>query len=204
MVLALVEQTICTRCGEDFSDEQIRNHRQFCDICRVANRADFEAARAKSPKRIAQRLVYEQTPKRKASHTACIAIRMATPEGRAAHLDAQRRYIETPRGKVYMATYQVAYRNSSGGQAAIAKGFAKRRERSTDPDLFAARVELLHILKESCAMCGELYKRSYQIDHILALCNGGIDKWDNYRPLCLECHGVKTREDLRLFWGSKK
>lgn len=82
---------------------------------------------------------------------------------------------------------------------AAAKESAKRRERSTDPEAYAARVELLHTIHESCAMCGALYLISHQIDHILALCLDGTDDWDNLQPACILCHREKTKEDMRKF-----
>ena len=38
----------------------------------------------------------------------------------------------------------------------------------------------------------------FEVDHILALCNGG-DMWDknNWQVLCDECHKKKTRQDLK-------
>ena len=35
-----------------------------------------------------------------------------------------------------------------------------------------------------------------QVDHIVALVNGGEDDHDNRQALCEECHKAKTRRDL--------
>lgn len=35
-----------------------------------------------------------------------------------------------------------------------------------------------------------------QLDHIVALTNGGTDTEDNRQGLCLDCHEAKTRRDL--------
>ena len=35
-----------------------------------------------------------------------------------------------------------------------------------------------------------------QVDHIVALVNGGEDDHDNRQALCDECHKAKTRRDL--------
>ena len=35
-----------------------------------------------------------------------------------------------------------------------------------------------------------------QVDHIVALVNGGEDDHDNRQALCEECHEAKTRRDL--------
>lgn len=103
-----------------------------------------------------------------------------TRESRQRHPETLRRYYGTPRGK-----------------AARAKEAAKRRKHSTDPALYAARVYLLHDLQESCAVCGVPYDTTHQIDHIVALCLGGTDDWDNLQPLCILCHREKTKEDIR-------
>lgn len=97
--------------------------------------------------------------------------------GRA--LEAVKVYFKTPRGRVNAA-----------------KARAKRREHSTDPEAYATRVELLHTLREPCAICHTPYLISHQIDHIVALCLGGTDDWDNLEPLCVKCHRKKTVEDL--------
>ena len=103
-----------------------------------------------------------------------------TPKGKAARLRELSRFYSTPKGKVSRA-----------------KMVSKRRERSTDPESYAARVELLHTLQESCTSCQAPYRITHQIDHILALCLGGTDQWENLQPLCLTCHRRKTTEDNR-------
>lgn len=97
--------------------------------------------------------------------------------------ESQRRFYKTPRGK-----------------ATHAKHNAQRRELSTDPALYAARVRQLHEQLEPCAYprCGNpLYKTTHEVDHIIALCLGGIDEWSNYQPLCRKCHILKSVEDRR-------
>ena len=83
------------------------------------------------------------------------------------------------------------------GRIARAKMNASRREHSTDPALYAARVVILHTQKESCAKCHTEYDITNQVDHIVALCLGGTDDWDNLQPLCILCHRKKTEEDMR-------
>jgi len=35
------------------------------------------------------------------------------------------------------------------------------------------------------------------IDHIVPLFKGGDDNENNYQSLCVECHRIKTNEDLK-------
>lgn len=91
----------------------------------------------------------------------------------------KRKYYQTPKGKATMSR-----RNHA------------RREWSTDPEAYAARVEMLHIMREPCTKCHMPYSITHQIDHIVALCLGGTDSWDNLQPLCILCHRRKTAEDM--------
>ena len=50
-----------------------------------------------------------------------------------------------------------------------------------------------------CVMCeahGYLNMADH-IDHIVPLFKGGDDNENNYQSLCVECHRIKTREDLK-------
>lgn len=55
-----------------------------------------------------------------------------------------------------------------------------------------------------CVDCKELtsYPHGFELDHEVALVNGGTDTDDNCRVRCLRCHEAKTRRDLRSFHGS--
>lgn len=43
-----------------------------------------------------------------------------------------------------------------------------------------------------CDECAQLLEASFQVDHRLALADGGTDTPDNLRALCQNCHGRKT------------
>lgn len=49
-----------------------------------------------------------------------------------------------------------------------------------------------------CVRCLERgrVKAAEEVDHIVALVNGGTDTPDNRQSLCRECHHDKTAEDL--------
>ncbi len=49
-----------------------------------------------------------------------------------------------------------------------------------------------------CAHCLSKgrYTLATELDHIIALTNGGKDTPSNYQGLCEECHKIKTAQDL--------
>ena len=49
-----------------------------------------------------------------------------------------------------------------------------------------------------CAHCMArgIMAEATEVDHIIALCNGGEDTIGNMQSLCVECHLIKTRADL--------
>jgi 5-methylcytosine-specific restriction protein A len=51
-----------------------------------------------------------------------------------------------------------------------------------------------------CVSCEKLGVTALadEVDHILALTNGGSNDIDNLQGLCFSCHVAKTREDLGL------
>ena len=56
------------------------------------------------------------------------------------------------------------------------------------------------ILKRDAYLCQPCARRgrltaAQQVDHRIALCNGGTDADDNLEAICLKCHAHKTRMD---------
>jgi 5-methylcytosine-specific restriction endonuclease McrA len=49
-----------------------------------------------------------------------------------------------------------------------------------------------------CVMCGAegRAQAADEVDHIIALANGGTNEADNLQPLCREHHRIKTASDL--------
>ena len=43
-----------------------------------------------------------------------------------------------------------------------------------------------------CAVCGELFDSSYEIDHVIPLCKGGSNSEENLQALCRKDHQMKT------------
>ena len=50
-----------------------------------------------------------------------------------------------------------------------------------------------------CVMCQShgYTTMADHIDHIVPLFKGGDDNENNYQSLCIECHRIKTKEDLK-------
>lgn len=57
-----------------------------------------------------------------------------------------------------------------------------------------------------CTDCRELtsYPSGFELDHDVALVNGGTDTDDNCKVRCLACHEAKTRRDLQRFHGGSR
>ncbi len=55
-----------------------------------------------------------------------------------------------------------------------------------------------------CASCFNLLPASFEIDHIVELCNGGSNEITNLQPLCNNCHGKKTFFFMAKYKKSQK
>ena len=72
--------------------------------------------------------------------------------------------------------------------------FSHARRGSMPPQ----RVARIHAAAHGCChVCGRKLGPSddYEIDHVIALENGGSDDDENLRPCCSWCHGMKTGDD---------
>ncbi len=140
---------------------------------------------------------YRQTLKGKAANIVSSVKYRQSSKGKAVRAKIMREYYHTPEGRAAIIKREVEYRKTPKGKTAYARMCAKRRELTTDPEAYAARVELLHTMHEPCTKCKTSYLISHQIDHIIALCLGGTDEWSNLQPLCVKCHRKKSGEDIR-------
>jgi 5-methylcytosine-specific restriction endonuclease McrA len=196
--------TACTGGGE----------RKYCEDCRPIVEKEQKAV---------LQVTYRSTPEGRADANRRQREYRLTPEGMVADkLTEVRFYLSpkgviqkartaanarSPEGKMAGALIRAKYRRTPKGRATLAKGTANRRELSTNPALYGKRVRQLHELKEPCAYpscTNPLYQPTHQVDHIIALGLGGTDIWENYRPICLKCHGKKTAEDNRKIAALKK
>lgn len=60
-----------------------------------------------------------------------------------------------------------------------------------------------------CVLCGKGVPHLFVCDHIIALCNGGRDWYNdpimfNFQTLCLDCNKKKTHEDIQRLVVTKK
>ena len=55
----------------------------------------------------------------------------------------------------------------------------------------------LHPLCVHCKRQGRI-TAAREVDHVIALCNGGPDDETNLQSLCIACHKVKTLQDLGI------
>ena len=45
-------------------------------------------------------------------------------------------------------------------------------------------------------MCKMLLPPTFEVDHIVELCDGGKDEYSNLQALCPNCHALKTRANI--------
>lgn len=72
----------------------------------------------------------------------------------------------------------------------------EHQKRGSMSDLRVAKIYARHDGK--CASCGRklMAGDDYEIDHKIALANGGTDDDDNLQLLCEGCHILKTGDDV--------
>ena len=77
----------------------------------------------------------------------------------------------------------------------------KRQVRDPSPRIRGRRLQAIrkHVLAASplCVMCKASGRVTLatEVDHIVALVNGGEDSHENRQALCAPCHQVKTAQD---------
>lgn len=62
------------------------------------------------------------------------------------------------------------------------------------------KVRIVERYNKRCAECGQPLggRNGCEIDHIVALANGGAHRESNLRPLCIDCHKPKTAADRKV------
>ena len=57
-------------------------------------------------------------------------------------------------------------------------------------------IEIAYKTKYHCNMCKMLLPPTFEVDHIVALCDGGKDEYDNLQALCPNCRALKTEANI--------
>ena len=63
----------------------------------------------------------------------------------------------------------------------------------------AVRLQIAAAQGYACNDCYRILGPIFNIDHKVALCNGGSNGLDNLCALCIECHGAKTAIDIQRY-----
>lgn len=64
----------------------------------------------------------------------------------------------------------------------------------------STRLRVAYKQDYNCALCGEMLRAEFEVDHIVALCLGGhATHIRNLQALCCNCHAFKSCEDVRRF-----
>ena len=73
----------------------------------------------------------------------------------------------------------------------------QRVQRQRGRKAVATRLRLLYS-EPLCRHCNAkgITRLATQVDHIIALVNGGEDTDENKQPICADCHKVKTAIDM--------
>ena len=140
---------------------------------------------------------YDAQPGRRAASDARVALWRLTDEGQA----ARRRYRKSPEGKASQAASYVRYAETDNGRASAERTWLdKGLRRATKAgavigDIPAdTRAILLARFGETCLVDG-CNNAATDIDHVIALANGGVHDISNFQTLCGPCNkrkGTKT------------
>lgn len=178
---------ICVECGISFIAPN-HNHRKYCLNCSVLVARRLKHPPTNLPKRPHWTPEYRRQKAREWRQS---------PEGKQYFVEYHLEYMKNPENRTVKVITTKRYQQTPKGKGAMARVKARRRARSTDPAIYGSRVELLHLLRENCNLCGKEYEATHEIDHIIPLFRGGIDSFENLRPLCYQCHRHKSGEELK-------
>jgi hypothetical protein len=144
---------------------------------------------------------YLATDKGKAAQAARYALWRATDAGNAAHTAGGARYRATPKGRATVAAARVLYAATDEGQAEAERKWAKAALKraighgavigDVPPD---TRAILRGRFGETCLVDG-CNNVATDVDHVIALANGGAHDISNFQTLCGSCNkskGAKT------------
>ena len=102
--------------------------------------------------------------------------------------------VDTETIKSICEKQQLKYKNQSIGtllMELLEKHFNCKRISFTKQE----REQIVNSQNNFCNLCGDKIGKSFQIDHIRPLSNGGNNEKDNLQALCISCHQEKTKEE---------
>ena len=70
----------------------------------------------------------------------------------------------------------------------------RKRKRATEFTTFQKK-KIASDQRWKCKSCKKTLDEKYQVDHIVAVCDGGTSEYDNGQALCPSCHALKTKRD---------
>lgn len=70
----------------------------------------------------------------------------------------------------------------------------RKRKRATEFTTFQKK-KIASDQRWKCKSCKKILDEKYQVDHIVAVCDGGTSDYDNGQALCPSCHALKTKRD---------
>ena len=143
---------------------------------------------------------YYQTPERKAARALGMARWRATPEGKAAQAERNARWYATDAGKASEAASHARYMATDKGRAdTVERNWAAAALRRATKagavigDIPAdTRAMLRSRFGETCLVDG-CDNAATDVDHVIALANGGVHDISNLQTLCGSCNNAKGK-----------
>ena len=145
---------------------------------------------------------YNQMPERKAKHAAAAARYSVTPEGKAVQAAARARWRATPEGRALDNAADVRFRASAKGKAAGERTWLSvvlkhaTKAGAVIGDVPAdTRAILRARFGEECLVPG-CVNVATDVDHVVALSNGGVHDISNFQTLCGPCNKHKGARSI--------
>ena len=195
----------CSACRELKADGEF--HRLNCApdglqyACKACNRARMLAAKAKDPSRAkAVRAACRAKPENAAKELASHKLWLAANKARVAGKSAAWKKSNALRVKAELAEWRLAnkertkiYRRNRRAKLRAING------RHTPEDI----QNLFKRQRGQCAVCRVGVAGCFQVDHVVALKNGGSNGPENLQLLCRSCNQSKHAKDPVVFMQSR-
>jgi len=121
----------------------------------------------------------------------------ATPQAKS----SRRRYAQGEKRRLSVARYMA----SEKGKVTKANAQARRKSRlsaAQSPGMTLAQwQEICTAFNHACAYCLEV--KPLTRDHVIPICRGGLDQYDNIVPACSTCNSSKSGSILAVWYGRR-